>query len=222
MNFKIDKRTIEQQVNSKFNEFLVEKKQFDSELNEFLIEKQKLESKLNEFMIKKEKFDIKLNEFLIEKKQLKSTIDVSNSKEFDKPNKYILYFDGASKGNPGLSGAGAVLYIDGSEEKEIGETSYFVGEHETNNVAEYHGLIIGFELAKRENVRKLVVRGDSKLVICQMKGEWKVKAKNLLPFYKKCKKFEKEFDEVIYEHVYRTNNSRADTLANIGIEKEDV
>ena len=213
---------------TKLNEFLTEKKQLDSKLNTFLTEKQHFDFKLDTFLTEKKQLDSKLNEFLSEKKQLDSktekqldsktekqqlelSVDLVESKEVRK----VLYFDGASKGNPGSSGAGAVLY---SGEKEIGIMSYFVGKHETNNVAEYNGLIIGLELAIKEGVKKLLVRGDSKLIICQMKGEWKVKAKNLLPFYKTCKKFEKEFDEVIYEHVYRKDNKRADELANIGVE----
>lgn len=82
---------------------------------------------------------------------------------------YVLHFDGCSKGNPGVAGAGAVIYEDG---QEIYSKAVFVGEHETNNVAEYTGLLIGMQAAIEQGIRKLIVRGDSQLIIRQMLGEY--------------------------------------------------
>ena len=88
------------------------------------------------------------------------------NKEFD----YLLKFDGCSKGNPGLAGAGAVIYHDN---KEIWYDSFFVGEKFTNNHAEYAGLILGLQQAKDMEIKSLRIEGDSQLVINQMKGIYK-------------------------------------------------
>ncbi len=89
---------------------------------------------------------------------------------------YVLYFDGCSKGNPGIAGAGTVIY---KNEEEIYTETTFVGDYETNNVAEYTGLIIGLGYAVNNKIQKLLVRGDSNLVIKQMNGEYQVKSTNI-------------------------------------------
>ena len=129
---------------------------------------------------------------------------------------YTLFFDGCSKSNPGVSGAGAVIYNDGVE---IYAEAVFVGERETNNIAEYTGMIIGMTEAIRRNIRILSVKGDSQLVIKQMKGEYKVKSPNLLEIYKHAKSLAAKFDMITFEHVYRDDNTRADELSNEGIAK---
>ena len=98
---------------------------------------------------------------------------------------YVMYFDGCSKSNPGPSGAGAVIYQD---DIEIWGKAVYVGDKATNNVAEYSGLITGLEEANNMEISNLVVRGDSMLVIKQMKGEYKVKSLSLYPLYEKAKK----------------------------------
>ena len=80
---------------------------------------------------------------------------------------YVLKFDGCSKGNPGPAGAGAGLYYN---DVEVWSGKKFVGAKETNNCAEYCGLILGLQEAVKKNVRGLKVCGDSQLVIKQMKG----------------------------------------------------
>ena len=81
---------------------------------------------------------------------------------------YKLQFDGCSKSNPGIAGAGAVIY---KFNKEINNKIQFVGNNSTNNVAEYTGLIIGLKLAIDMGIKSLVVEGDSMLIIKQMKEE---------------------------------------------------
>ena len=93
---------------------------------------------------------------------------------------YKMYFDGCSKGNPGLAGAGAVIY---KNDDEIWTQSKFIGKNETNNVAEYNGLIIGLEEAVHQNIKNLQVYGDSELVIKQMNNLYKVNAEKLLPLF---------------------------------------
>ena len=130
---------------------------------------------------------------------------------------YEMYFDGCSKGNPGLSGAGAVIY---KNNEEIWAHSYFVSNSTTNNVAEYVGLIKGLKRAIKMNIRCLIVKGDSQLIIKQMTGQYQVKSANMIELYEISKKMEQEFDNVSYEHVYRKYNKRADYLSNEGILKK--
>lgn len=129
---------------------------------------------------------------------------------------YKLNFDGCSKGNPGLSGCGAVIY---NFNKEIWTKHFFVGENATNNHAEYAGLILGLQQAKEFKIKKIIVEGDSLLVINQMKGIYKCNSQNLIELYKKAKELEKYFDCIEYIHVLRENNVRADELSNISIEE---
>jgi len=128
---------------------------------------------------------------------------------------YVLYFDGCSKGNPGLGGAGAVLYKDG---EEVWGSSQLVGEKVTNNVAEYSGLIMGLNEVFTRNIKKIIVRGDSQLVIKQMKGEYKVKSSSLVEYYQQAKLLESYFDKIVFEHVYRNKNKRADELSNMALD----
>jgi len=129
---------------------------------------------------------------------------------------YEMYFDGCSKGNPGLSGAGAVIYKNG---EEIWSNSYFVSDSTTNNVSEYFGLIRGLKRAIKMNIRHLIVKGDSQLIIKQMIGQYQVKSESIIELYKIAKKMEEEFENVSYEHVYRKYNKRADQLSNEGLLK---
>ena len=127
---------------------------------------------------------------------------------------YVLYFDGCSKGNPGIAGAGSVIY---KNEEEIYSESTFVGDNETNNVAEYTGLIIGLGYAVNNKIQKLIVRGDSKLVIKQMNGEYQVKSLNIKEHYDRAIRLAREIPSLTFQHVYRYDNKRADELANMGI-----
>ncbi len=124
---------------------------------------------------------------------------------------YTLFFDGCSKGNPGNAGAGAVIY---KNDTEIYNLSKYVGKNETNNVAEYTGLIIGLTEAVNQNIKHLDVKGDSELIIKQMNNEYKVKSTNIIQLHKNAKKLTNQFNEITFSHVYRNDNVRADELAN--------
>ena len=128
---------------------------------------------------------------------------------------YTLYFDGCSKGNPGKAGAGYVIYKGNDE---IAYKSVYVGDKETNNKAEYSGLYEGLLCALQNNITRLHVKGDSNLVIKQMKGEYKVKSENILRIYQDTHKLCEQFEEITFEHVYRKDNQRADHLANQALE----
>lgn len=127
---------------------------------------------------------------------------------------YLLQFDGGSRGNPGTAGSGAVLYRQG---EEIWCDATYVGR-QTNNYAEYNGLLMGLEYAKEQNIRRLRIEGDSLLVIQQMTGKFQCKSLNLLPLYQRAKELEKEFEHITYHHIYRSHNKRADALSNIGMD----
>ena len=128
-----------------------------------------------------------------------------------------LFFDGCCKGNPGPGGAGAVLYEDTSGH-EIAALSVFVGPQVTNNVAEYKGLCIGLEEVDRLGYLQVHVKGDSLLVIKQMRGEYKVSSDHLREWHQTAKALERNIvrkkGSVTYEHVYRKDNKRADALSN--------
>jgi len=124
---------------------------------------------------------------------------------------YVMFFDGSSKGNPGISGAGACIC---ENEEEIWFQTMFVGDHETNNVAEYSGLILGLQEAVRRNIKEITVKGDSELVIKQMRGEYKVKSSHLRELYNKALKLSQTFDKITFIHIFREFNTRADLLSN--------
>ena len=130
---------------------------------------------------------------------------------------YQLFFDGACRGNPGPSSFGGVIYD--SDKKEVDAFYGYLG-FATNNVAEYCALLAGLNRCRTLNIRKLKVFGDSNLVIKQVKGEWKIKNDKLRAIYKQIKEVEPFFSSISYEHVYRANNTRADELANKGLDAE--
>ena len=125
---------------------------------------------------------------------------------------YSLYFDGASKGNPGPSGYGGVFYDE--EMRIIYKYSGICEGKQTNNFAEYTALVRGLEYALNTNVKELKVYGDSKLVIEQFNGNWKLKSKNLKDLYSQAQILQKKFDKITCQHVRREFNSTADSLAN--------
>ena len=131
---------------------------------------------------------------------------------------YSLYFDGASRKNPGPASFGGVIYNESGEEFD---TYYkFIGTA-TNNVAEYCGLLAGLHRARDLNIKELKVFGDSNLIIQQVTGKWKVKNDNLRAIYNQIKQVEPFFTVISYQHVYRKDNKRADQLANIALDTRD-
>ena len=124
---------------------------------------------------------------------------------------HLLYFDGASKGNPGKAGSAAVLYED---KKEVAVSSKYIGPRKTNNEAEYMGLILGLILCIQLGIKRVKVYGDSQLVIKQMTGEYAVKNERMKVLYEDVRKLLTNFENVTFEHVRREKNARADQLAN--------
>lgn len=128
------------------------------------------------------------------------------------PDTYRLQFDGGSRGNPGVSGSGFVLYNASGE--TVFKASEYLGDNVTNNQAEYNGLLHGLHVADREGVRKLRVEGDSKLVISQVTGAWRCDAPGLVPLCERAKEVVSHFERCEFRHIPRESNSEADKLAN--------
>lgn len=127
-------------------------------------------------------------------------------------NYYSLYFDGASRNNPGISSCGFIIYDNLGNEIKSG--SKYLGDNITNNQAEYMGLVLGLQLANQCSMKNIKVHGDSLLVINQMKGKYRVKSENLKFIYDEAKKIIKLFDKIEFIHVKRGENKEADRLAN--------
>ncbi len=128
----------------------------------------------------------------------------------------VLYADGAARGNPGPAGAGAALLDE--EDRLVGEAMRYLA-HATNNVAEYTALIIGLEEAQRHDVQDLDIRMDSKLVVEQMNGKWKIKHPNLKPLAQQAGALLASFPTWRIRHVPREQNTTADALANRAIDE---
>jgi len=130
--------------------------------------------------------------------------------------KAILYTDGASRGNPGLAGAGFLVLDENDALLDEGRT--FLGER-TNNEAEYDALIAGLKLARGLGCLEVEVRADSQLMVRQLTGQYRVKNKRLIPLVLEVKKVAAAFGRVSYHHVPRAENARADKLANQAIDE---
>jgi len=130
---------------------------------------------------------------------------------------FSLYFDGASRGNPGPSSLGGVIYDSLKEEKINYKKSIGIA---TNNYAEYQALLVGIKVCIKYDIKEVNVYGDSKLVIEQVKGNWKVKSDNLKPMHTEITKFitPEFFKKITFNHVRRHLNKRADELANIALD----
>ena len=130
--------------------------------------------------------------------------------------KAILYADGAARGNPGPAGAGAVL-LD-ADGHVVAELTKHLGTA-TNNVAEYTALIVGLEEAKRRGFDEIEVHMDSKLVVEQMNGRWKIKHPNMKPLAIRAGELWAAFPRRSISHVPREENLIADALSNRAIDE---
>lgn len=126
--------------------------------------------------------------------------------------KIIVYTDGGSRNNPGEAGIGVVAY---ENKEKLFELSEYLGT-QTNNYAEYMGIIRALEeLVQRQLVdAEVEVRMDSKLVVEQVQGNWKVKEPTLRPLVHRVHQLLEQFKAVTFTHVFREQNKEADALAN--------
>lgn len=125
------------------------------------------------------------------------------------------YFDGGARSNPGPAGYG--VYVVDDQGTVLAELHGSLGVA-TNNVAEYHGLIAALQWAVEHDVARLTVKGDSLLIIEQMRGNYKVKNEGLKPLHMQARMLVMQLGDVRFEHVPRDQNKDADRLSNVGMD----
>lgn len=129
-----------------------------------------------------------------------------------------IYIDGASKGNPGESGAGVVIYQDGRIIKKI---SNYLG-HGTNNAAEYSALLCALKEALVLKAKSLEINTDSQLLARQLNKIYKVKHEGIKNFYNRALELLAGFEKVVINHVPREQNTLADELATEAVKKKQA
>lgn len=129
----------------------------------------------------------------------------------------VLFTDGGSRGNPGPSAAGYVIYTaDGTQVEDGNE---FLGIT-TNNVAEYHGLLLGLNRVAELGYKTVECKIDSMLVVNQMKGIYKIKNRELWPVHERIRILMDSFENVIFTHVTRNFNQKADSMVNKALDAQ--
>lgn len=135
----------------------------------------------------------------------------------------VIYTDGGARNNPGPAGAGVVI-IDPStgsgQAAKKTELKKFLGS-QTNNWAEYEAVIFALTEAKKHGLagRAIEVRMDSKLVVEQMMGNWKIKEATLKPQAARVRALLADFPKHLFVHIPREENSEADRLVNEAIDE---
>ena len=133
------------------------------------------------------------------------------------PDRYLVaHSDGGARGNPGPSGYGVVVK-DQSGHK-VAALSQYLG-HQTNNFAEYQGLIAALEYALQHGPKAIKVVSDSELLVRQIKGIYKVKNATLKDLHARAKELIAQLDWFSIQHVLRESNREADDLANAAMDK---
>jgi ribonuclease HI len=128
----------------------------------------------------------------------------------------VAFADGASRGNPGLSSYGFVVYDEDGVELNTGFKAL---GHGTNNQAEYEGAIAALEAAIELHADEITLRMDSLLVVRQFEGRFRVKNAKLIPLHKRLTDLRTRFARIRLEHVPREKNKVADSLANQALDQ---
>lgn len=126
--------------------------------------------------------------------------------------------DGGSRGNPGPAGYGAVVF-SADRTEVLAERAVGIGRA-TNNVAEYGGLIAGLQAASELGADEVDVAMDSKLVVEQMSGRWKIKHPDMIPLARQASALVREFSRVDFRWIPRAQNAHADRLANEAMDQQ--
>jgi ribonuclease HI len=129
---------------------------------------------------------------------------------------FTAHCDGGSRGNPGPAGYGAV--IEDPKGQVVARLSEFLGR-QTNNFAEYKGLLAVLEWAKANGTRQLRVISDSELMVKQLKGQYKVSSPALRPLWEEARRISRELDKFEIRHTLRGGNQEADHLANEAMDR---
>ncbi|MEO8349396.1 MAG: ribonuclease HI family protein [Acidobacteriota bacterium] len=126
--------------------------------------------------------------------------------------------DGAARGNPGPAGAG--VHVEAERDRPVLEFYEPLGRT-TNNVAEYRALLLALERAEETGADEVEIRSDSKLLVEQMRGNFKIRAEHLKPLLSEAVLRAKRFRSFTITHIPRENNTRADRLANLGADASE-
>ena len=145
------------------------------------------------------------------KKAAQSTELFDAPREAVPPQRLIAHVDGGARGNPGPAGYGVVVEDGGG--RRVAELSKFLG-HQTNNYAEYSGLLAGLQYALDHGHRALEVISDSELLVKQINGQYKVRSPGLMELHGQAKSLIRKLEWFKIHHVLRGKNKEADTLAN--------
>jgi ribonuclease HI len=124
---------------------------------------------------------------------------------------YHANIDGGSRGNPGPAAYGVVIRDPRGD--VIARLKKYIG-HNTNNVAEYFGLIAALDYAQTHGIHALRVESDSELLVRQLRGQYKVKSEDLRPLHERAKKMAQALESFRIDHVLRERNREADKLVN--------
>jgi ribonuclease HI len=128
----------------------------------------------------------------------------------------IIYCDGAARGNPGPAGIGAV--VTDEQGRELAHVAQGIGVA-TNNVAEYRAALEGLRAAAKLGASHVLVRSDSRLLVEQLSGRFRVKNPTLIRLHGEVRALLSQFSDVGFEHVPRELNRDADRLANQGVDE---
>ena len=133
------------------------------------------------------------------------------------PEHYLIaHSDGGARGNPGPAGYGVVIQDEAG--RKIAALSQYLG-HQTNNFAEYQGLIAALEYAIEHGHKALKVVSDSELLVRQIKGIYKVKNLTLQELHARAKELIAQLEWFSIDHALREHNREADELANQAMDK---
>src|SRR5215472_4553753 len=129
---------------------------------------------------------------------------------------YTAHCDGGSRGNPGPAGFGAVIEDPGG--RVAARLSEYLGR-QTNNYAEYSGLVAVLKWAGEHGVRRLRVVSDSELMVKQMNGQYKVSNPGLRPLWDEARRLTRNLEGFEITHTLRAGNAEADRLANEAMDR---
>jgi ribonuclease HI len=133
------------------------------------------------------------------------------------PEKYLIaHSDGGARGNPGPAGYGVVIKDESGN--KVADLSEYLG-HQTNNFAEYQGLIAALEYALAHGPKALKLVSDSELLVRQIKGIYKVKNPTLQDLHGRAKELIAQLEWFSVGHAFREQNTDADRLANAAMDK---
>ena len=143
--------------------------------------------------------------------------DLFPSRRPTTPDSYLVaHIDGGARGNPGPAGYGVVIKDQAG--RKVAALSDYLG-HQTNNFAEYQGLIAALEYALAHGPKTLKVISDSELLVRQIKGIYKVKNAVLKDLHARAKQLISQLDWFSIDHALREHNRQADELANQAMDK---